>query len=143
MMLKGTLVIFALASAAAANFRCLTNLGSFVIREQWALDGVRLGGVTTGRSGFPHAFGGQSGGGAQLRFYGADNRCNERNPRLFEFPVNKDGRPYPKDERHDTNTPARVVYLQDGRTLCGVMTHVIEDPKTHHGSGNFRVCDRV
>ena len=55
----------------------------------------------------------------------------------------KDGSVYKKDEKHEnTQTPARVVYLQDGKTLCGVMTHVIEDKKDHHGSGNFRVCDQ-
>lgn len=53
----------------------------------------------------------------------------------------KNGHAYKKDDKHDhTETPARVVYLQDGKTLCGVMTHVIEKDD-HHGEGDFRVCD--
>src|SRR5699024_10098899 len=93
---------------------------------------------------YPHAFNGRSGSptSAKLKFLGADARCNENNPKLFEFPVMKDGSAYPKNEPHGTTrTPARVVYLQDGNTLCDVMTHVIEDRTDHHGSGDFRVCD--
>ncbi|KAJ6440033.1 chitin synthase activator (Chs3) [Purpureocillium lavendulum] len=143
MMLKSLLAVAAFVATAAADYHCMTNLGKFTIKETWADAAFRAGGTTTGKSGFPHAFGGQSGGGAQLKFYGADARCNEKNPKLFEFPVMKDGTIYPKDEKHDrTRTPARVVYLQDGKTLCGVMTHVIEDKNDHHGSGDFRVCDK-
>ncbi len=52
------------------------------------------------------------------------------------------GARYPSDRPHGTTpTPVRVVYLQDGTTLCGVMTHVTEH-KDGHGSGPFRVCDK-
>ena len=96
---------------------------------------------------FPHDFFGKaSATGAQLKFYGADPRCNEAQKdgtALFEFPVYGDGRLYDKDSKRDvTDTPARVVYLKADLTRCGVMTHVIENDD-HTGSGDFRVCDYV
>lgn len=93
---------------------------------------------------FPHEFHGLAGKGkAQLKFYGADPRCNQKDPDLYEYPVMLDGQKYPKNVKHGTTkTPARVVYLhQDGKTLCGVMTHVIENKSMHQGTGDFRVCD--
>ncbi|KAI6088166.1 Ribonuclease/ribotoxin [Hypoxylon rubiginosum] len=145
MMFKTALILGVLANFANADYRCATNRGNFNIKSAWANDAKTNGGSTTGKSGFPHAFGGSSGSNAQLRFYGSDNRCNEQNPSLYEFPVMKDGSKYAKDEKHgQTETPARVVYLQaDTSVLCGVMTHVIEDATDHHGSGDFRVCDWV
>jgi hypothetical protein len=101
---------------------------------------MAAGGTTTGKTGFPHAFGGGSGNGNdQLKFLGADARCNQKNPKLLEYPVS-DKKTYNKDAARDTDTPARVVYTDDGKVFCGVMTHVIVD-KDNHGSGNFRVCD--
>lgn len=79
-----------------------------------------------------------------MKFYGANMKCNEKNPRLFEFPIMKDGSRYNKDEKHGvTGTPVRAVYLQDTLEICGVMTHVIEEPKTHKGDKDFRVCDAI
>ncbi|KAI0010913.1 Ribonuclease/ribotoxin [Xylariaceae sp. FL0662B] len=145
MMFKSVLAIGILTGFANADYRCATNHGNFNIRSQWATAARDNGGNTPGRSGFPHEFGGGSGSGnTKLHFYGADSRCNQDNPSLFEFPVMKDGSTYARDQRHGvTGTPARVVYLQADLTLCGVMTHVIEDPQDHHGSGDFRVCDSV
>ncbi|XXH05599.1 hypothetical protein Hte_012031 [Hypoxylon texense] len=143
MMFKTAFVLSVLANFANADYKCATNRGNFNIKRDWADAARANGGSTTGKSGFPHAFGGSSGSNAQLRFYGSDNRCNQQDPKLFEFPVMKNGARYAKDEKHgQTETPARVVYLQDDtKVLCGVMTHVVEDPNDHHGSGDFRVCD--
>ncbi|GJN85239.1 hypothetical protein PLIIFM63780_008803 [Purpureocillium lilacinum] len=141
MMLKSLVA----TAAVAANYHCLTTNGTFTIQQRWADDAFRAGGTAPTRSGYPHAFNGRSGGptSAQLKFLGADPRCNERNPKLFEYPIMKNGSPYPRDRPHGTTgTPVRVVYLQDGTTLCGVMAHVIEDKNDHHGSGDFRVCDK-
>ncbi|UNI19639.1 hypothetical protein JDV02_005814 [Purpureocillium takamizusanense] len=140
---KSLFAVATLVAAATADYCCGTNIGRFAITQNWANAAMNAGGTTPGKSGDPHEFGGQSGDGAQLKFYGADLRCNEQKPKLFEFPVMKDGSFYDKNVKHGyIGTPARVVYLQDGKTLCGVMTHFIEDRNTHQGSGPFRVCDK-
>ncbi|KAI0378210.1 Ribonuclease/ribotoxin [Hypomontagnella monticulosa] len=145
MMIKTVLSVALLAASAVADYKCTTNLGSFNIKSSWATAARDNGKNTTNsKSGFPHTFGGGSGSGTtQLTFYGADPKCNEKKPKLYEFPIMKDGSKYNKNEKHSvTETPVRVVYLQDKNlTLCGVMTHVIEDKKTHKGTGDFRVCD--
>ncbi|THU77460.1 hypothetical protein K435DRAFT_812423 [Dendrothele bispora CBS 962.96] len=145
-MFNNFLALALLAGPVLADYHCMTSLGKFDITASVAQTAMNNGGTTTGKSGFPHAFGGGSGSGdTRLIFYGSDPRCNQRNPSLLEYPVFRDGKKYGKDDKHgNTQTPARVVYFIDSNEphLCGVMTHVIEDRVDHHGSGNFRVCDR-
>ncbi|KAI0478185.1 Ribonuclease/ribotoxin [Xylaria cf. heliscus] len=145
MLFKNIVAASMLSTFVAADYSCLTNLGRFTIKSAWATAARDAGGAVPGASGFPHKFGGGANPTTQLVFYGADARCNQRNPALWEYPVLKDGKKYPKDQSHGTTpTPARVVYLQaDPKVLCGVMTHVIEDKNDHHGSGDFRVCDPI
>jgi hypothetical protein len=62
---------------------------------------------------------------------------------LLEYPVFSDRRVYSKDDKRGGNgtpTPARVIYLTDGQTQCGVITHEIQTADGN-GSGNFMVCD--
>ena len=105
------------------------------ISEAQALAAVTAGGTTTGATGFPHSFG----NGGAIKFLGANPLCNEKNPQLLEFPVS-DKQTFTKDGVRDTTTPARVIYTADGKSLCGVITHIIVDDKGH-GSGDFRICD--
>lgn len=94
---------------------------------------------------YPHKFFGTSDGpgSPQIHFSGAPGPCNDAKYQLLEYPVMKDGTAFPKDSKHGTvGTPARVVYLANGKILCGVITHVTEDAKDHHGSGPFRVCPK-
>ncbi|KAJ1329936.1 rRNA endonuclease [Microdochium nivale] len=148
MIFSRALLVSALAGSTNAIYRCATNRGNTVsVTTDQANAAIERGGATTGKSGFPHDFYGKaSGTGAQLIFYGADPRCNEKQTdgtNLFEFPVYGDGRLYDKDSKRDvTDTPARVVYIKSDLTRCGVMTHVIERDD-HTGSGDFRVCDDV
>jgi len=141
-------VLSVLVGSVTADYRCATNRGNTVTVSVAQADAaINRGGNTVGKSGFPHDFFGKaSATGAQLKFYGADPRCNEAQKdgtALFEFPVYGDGRLYDKDSKRDvTDTPARVVYLKADLTRCGVMTHVIENDD-HTGSGDFRVCDYV
>lgn len=168
MQLSNFFAVALLATGAlAADFHCTTKYvgknapkdskatHKFSFSEKDAKAAMQAGGTTVDKSGFPHAFGGGSsdggsntgggGGSGQLKFYGADNRCNQKNPKLLEFPILFDGKISKKGGKRGgegTPSPARVVYLQDGKTLCGVMTHVLEDYKGHQGKGNFRVCDK-
>nr|POE48935.1 hypothetical protein CFP56_39032 [Quercus suber] len=143
------LVLAGLLSVAAADYNCRTDGPggrSFTIRAAGAKLAMVAGGDSTGASGFPHAYGGITQGTTRAVFYGADPRCNQVQPDpslLLEYPVNSDGSIYDKDAKRGgagTTTPARVIYLQDGSALCGVITHVIE-AADHTGSGGFRVCD--
>lgn len=85
--------------------------------------------------------GGKSKSNTQLKFYGGANaKCNEKNPKLEEYPVMKDGKKYPGREKGNTLTPARAIFLQGTKELCGVVTHFVE-AGNHVGSGPFRVCD--
>jgi hypothetical protein len=110
------------------------------ISQERAKAAMTAGGTTTGTTGFPHSYFGGTGNGAdRVKFIGADARCNEKDPKLLEFPVSEK-KTYSKDGARDTDTPARVIYTSDGKVLCGVITHIIADDK-NHGSGNFRACD--
>jgi len=85
--------------------------------------------------------GGKSKCNTQLKFYGgADPKCNEKNPKLMEYPVMKDGKKYAGRDNGSTLTPERAIFLQGTKELCGVVTHWIE-AKNAVGSGLFRVCD--
>ncbi|THU86053.1 hypothetical protein K435DRAFT_804245 [Dendrothele bispora CBS 962.96] len=145
-MFNNFLALALLAGPVLANYHCMTNLGKFDITANVAQTAMNNGGTSTAteKSGYPHEFRGTSRKNTRVIFYGSDPRCNQRNPSLLEYPVFRNGEKYVKDKEHGhTETPARVVYFVDSNKprLCGVMTHVIEDPKDHHGSGDFRVCD--
>ena len=96
---------------------------------------MTAGGLTTGATGFPHAFG----NGGKIKFLGSNPACNGKDAKLLEFPVSAT-QTFSKDGVRDTTTPARVIYTSDGKSLCGVITHVIVDAQGH-GSGDFRICD--
>ncbi|KAI1852748.1 hypothetical protein JX265_003235 [Neoarthrinium moseri] len=158
MMFNSVLPLALLASLAAADYRCATNAGSFTITNDIAKAAVANGGTNTKTSSrFPHGFAGMSGNGTpgdhlhkgtQLKFYGADSRCNEKQDddpeksNLLEFPVFQNGKSFNKDEKRDKGvlTPARVVYVKSDMTLCGVMTHAVKNTDGS-GEGDFRVCD--
>lgn len=160
-MIFTTIVSLAVfAGAAFADYRCATNIGSTTITSDVASAAKAAGGTNTQtRSRFPHGFAGYSGNGSpgdhphqgiQVIFYGADPRCNAKQPddpnqsNLLEFPVFRSGQLFDRDSRRDGGvlTPARVVYLREDMTLCGVMTHAVQNPDGS-GQGDFRVCDSI
>ncbi|CAG8949286.1 hypothetical protein HYFRA_00004911 [Hymenoscyphus fraxineus] len=129
-----------------AGYHCVNSSGRFTIKQVWALKAMATGGTEPGLSSYPHQFFGMQGdggsAGTQLKFIGADSRCNEKDPQLLEFPVAKDGKLINKNMPGGAKTPARVVYLKsDPKVLCGVMTHIAENKLTGRGSGDFKVCD--
>lgn len=53
----------------------------------------------------------------------------------------QDGSVYPGRMNGNSLTPARAIFIVATGELCGEVTHFVEDPTTHVGSGPFRVCD--
>jgi len=71
---------------------------------------------------------GKSKSNTQLQFYGGANaKCNEKTPKLLEYPPMKNGASYPGRQRN-TLTPVRAIFLQETKELCGIVTHFIEVP---------------
>ncbi|KAH8178131.1 hypothetical protein LIA77_03213 [Sarocladium implicatum] len=159
MKVAGLLPIAAfLVNAASANYICTTSRSAPTITDDIARQAVVNGGTNTNtKSRFPHGFAGMTGNGTpgdylhdgwKIYFYGADPRCNADQPEnpdesgLLEFPVFASGKSFNKDAKRGEGvlTPVRVIYLREDMTMCGVITHVIENDDGS-GAGDFRYCD--
>ncbi|KAI1860318.1 uncharacterized protein JN550_011584 [Neoarthrinium moseri] len=107
-------------SAQSADFHCQTSLipqgkkllgHEFKFSESAAKAAMAAGGTTRGVSGFPHEFtgaatdgrptqdGGGGGGSGRIKFLGADAQCNEKDPKLLEYPILLDGKKYNRDDK--------------------------------------------
>ncbi|KAI1145779.1 hypothetical protein F4825DRAFT_457142 [Nemania diffusa] len=121
MLFKDIVAISMLFTLVAADYKCSTNLGKFNIKSEWVTAAIKAGGDISGTSGFPHNFSGGANPTTQLVFYGADYRCNKRDPELWEYPVLKDGSKYPKDQPHgNIPTPAGLCIFDRNRRFPAV-----------------------
>ncbi|UNI18267.1 hypothetical protein JDV02_004545 [Purpureocillium takamizusanense] len=125
-----TLVIAFLLTAVVGDYKCPLGSQVITIRDEYASAAMIAGGISQGSSGFPKVFVNQPIEDQPAVHFGnaADDRCNDERTRLLEFPVNEDGSVFQKNGGGGAHgrraSVARVVYLEDGRSLCGVMTHL-------------------
>ena len=75
----------------------------------------------------------------------ADRRCFDGRLTLLQYPVHENGTVFPKnggEEAWWARYGTRAVYTEDGKSLCGVMTH-LPRPKwpTICQCERYRGCD--
>ncbi|KAJ6437768.1 putative reverse transcriptase [Purpureocillium lavendulum] len=110
----------------AAEYKCPIGPSVAVICDDYAVAAMIAGGTTSTTLGFPAIFFNRAIEDQPPVVFdnAADERCEYEQTELLEFPVNEDGTIFPKNNGGAGAAATRVVYLRDGKALCGVMTHL-------------------
>ncbi|KAL3962537.1 hypothetical protein ACCO45_004060 [Purpureocillium lilacinum] len=138
------LVIVLLATSVAGVYKCPQDSGVITIRDEDATAAMIAGApAQVARATFqnqaiedeePVIFSNE-----------ADHRCFDGRLTLLQYPVHENGTVFPKnggEEAWWARYGTRAVYTEDGKSLCGVMTH-LPRPKwpTICQCERYRGCD--